>query len=282
MQKVNYFRRVCIASIGCIALVAFLSSSATAQLITDYDCDGDPYRNYDKIHEFEVDTYDSQAAYQPSGLSTGALFCGTRLIPMFPYNITGIDTLYKRADIDLPLGVRFTNTSGIPLGSYVGEIKINAFTVYAYMLFWYINESMSITVDSIGSGDCPGSAVACYRAEGRDGKRPGYLWLWVARNAASGRTTLTIGQLHPWGVSVRWSPTGITRFNLQLCQRIGDPTTGICGSGADTVVHTNGAPSAPNCLNGNGIYTITAEQRGGTVAGPESTCVEWGLWHTVP
>ncbi len=279
------FRKLSLAIVSCVALVAFmgLAGSASAGDVVHADCDGDPYNNDAVIHDFELGTPDSHKSFAPSGIKGGALVCGTRVFNCGPGNllICGRDSYYDRAEIGVANGVEITDTASIPTGAYAGRADVHVITD---VLSFPSNQTDStvLTVKPKGEADCPGNEVACYRGQGG----LGHNYNWTVQDPVTGKYTLVIGKIIPIA-----GEAGLVKIDMMFCEKFGAPGTSQCGSGGAPVVQKNGAASLGKassgllgsnpthqkpCSNGNGTYEATATQRGGLVTPSVTSCVVWG------
>ncbi len=277
-------------------------------IVTTDECDGDPYENDFLVHDFTVETPDSQTAWIASRLSASALVCGTTL----EASGQGTGTLTDHIDIMEPAGAWPTYTgpySGVPVASYAGKLRARMEThtdsgdpTYEVAVANLTVEPLSIR--SLGSNspiedNCnreaeevqiepdytSGLIITCFIARSIPGSPiQWHSWIWGAISRERGcqgicpvRFYLTLGPIH----SESSRPTGLTKVEeLTICGYAGDVLGDDCGTNPLRRLHRNGDASFPNCENGNGTYKITATRRSGatTTDMPGSTyCVPWAL-----
>lgn len=266
MRKASFF------ATSCIAVVAFLGLSSQAMALTDPDCDGTPYDNTPAIHEFTLATPDSPFHFEVSGLTGGALVCGSDIKSLG----RGSETLYDHADLAAPPGVVYNDTSGIATGSYTGSATVSVL----YHLFGFPNYDSGVNstlrVDPITNcanepvvgGHIAGTIVACTKGE----NILGHNWNWTTLDNF-GKYWITIGPQH--GIGNITNP-GLTRVSLSLCGYAGSPSGSSCGSNSEPFLQKNGEGEwSGACEGGNGIYTATATRKDGVVTPAVTTCVPW-------
>ncbi len=291
--------KLSISVASCMALAVMMGFSASALAVVDPSCDGDPYYNTIAVHDFAIETPDSNVAHQVSGVSGTGLVCGTRIRGSL-FMPEGLGSMNRRAVIANPPGVTVNAvpSDDIPDGSYVGSSVIN---VAGFLCGTSgdacIKEDQPITLRADSSLFCPADALACYN--GIDGSGLGNTWIWVEEDA-EGRTALTIGPFHT-AFEVYFALTHIKSFDL--CAYAGAVGGTECGDGSDPSkwMQKNGdvsegigylpgytpGISIPTSLRpvllsckygknkGRGIYTVTATNRDGQTTDPVSSCVSW-------
>ncbi len=278
---------------------------------TDPSCNGDPYENDFLIHNFAVDTPDTHVARRTSRVTANALVCGTAL----EASGQGTDTLLDHLDIMEPAGAWQTYTgpgSRIRRNSYAGKLTGRLATHDASGTPTFEETSATLRVDrlrprSLG-GPLPSNADNCNREAEQVQVGPDYTrgviiacfvarsdpgspvqwrsWVWGALSKKRDcnrrcpvRFYLTLGPIHIDSDPGR--PAGLTKIDeFTICGNAGRVWGNQCGTNPRKRLHRNGRVSAPDCLNGNGIYEVTATNKNGDVTpssgdNPVSSCVEW-------
>lgn len=288
-------RKLSLALTGAVALVALMGLSATSAVaVVATKCQ--PLGNPTQIIGFKIDTRNSKLQYASSGIGGEALACGSDLISLNP---TSNGTLYVRADIQIPKGVKVANTTGGSLnGRYVGSGRIDALAKAFGIVTPPVlteNQSVNVTVDAPDAGgttSCnslvPGGStlIACYLATGLLGSNHNA----IHENNATKRLTLTIGRIvpNPAIPGADLNGTGLTALRLNLCEKFGNIpgpfNPGTCGSGNDPVVQFNGTAPSPDCATQPkelGTYKVTATMANGTVTPQVQACVDWKAYKSV-
>ncbi len=275
-------------------MVAFLGLSAQALAthgVHDPHCDQYDSNHNAAVYEFGLDNPITDSSWMGAAASiTGSAHaCGSFLGPQG--TTEGDNTMYKRADITVPPGVEIADSDLLPHRSYAGEAWVN-------MLFRFPDgrpyfaggenpepypEGIPSVITTDYKSECareselPASdIISCLK-----GENPfGHNWSWSSRDA-SGKLALTVGPMYSPGITVG---PGLTYVTLYLCGNYGsvvpdpipDPNPNRTDCGTDgQFQQLNGDASAPNCDNGNGIYSVTATTETGFTTDPTTDCVEW-------
>ncbi len=300
-------RKIYLALVSCVALVAFMGFGGSAFAVVDPSCDGDPYNNDFAVHDFTLDTPDSHVAGDVSGVSGSGLACGTEISGTWLAPV-GAGTLNDNADILAAPGVKVNPTAGMPVDSYAGAAVINSASwapIFGALIIPDVHSDLTVapigTADQVETcayeaaqavgGPEPGEIVACYRGTtDPTALVKGHNFSWQTL-APDGRYTLTIGRFyndllaHPAGIEgVKAGLTHIKEFTL--CNNIGAPITpgigGQCGTSSDPWIQKNGIMSTPinksplqYCPRDAGLYTVTVTNKAGETTGPVSSRVIW-------
>ncbi len=265
-------RKTYLAIASCVALVAFMGLSSTAYGLDDPHCAG--IGNPTAIDEFSITTPDSNVEHQVSGVHGSAYACGSNLT-LFG----GDGTLYNHADIGVPPGVEIADSDLVPNGSYAAGASTNV--LYRAVTPFFQGGVPSVVTTApkpgcqneldneiVGStpGNLPGSVlVACLYGENPLGNN----YNWSVRDA-DGKLWTTIGPMH----GIAGIEPGLTFVDMNLCGYYGPVGIEECGTSGQ-FQQKNGDASEPDCLNGNGIYTVTATMENGTVTPGASVCARW-------
>ncbi len=296
-----------------IALTAFTAFSAPAfaddaPRFPSPECDGDPYNNDFGLRGLTITSIDSNVSGEVSAIQSTGVACGTfiggngvrHLLPPEYHPPVGQDTLNNNARINTPPGIEInpTNPEGNPdvnVGRYVGKVDIAGIAAWGPfgmgVLFPDFPDSV-MRVDRLSDcerenkilvgGAVQGKIISCYRVDGvLAGVISIYNWIWTV-DLGSGNYTLVVGPLFynstPWVIV----DSGLTKIeNFTICGYAGDMgdigQDGECGDGSqpDLWIQKNGNPSAPNCDNGNGIYTAKLYNQSGDISPQAEACIEW-------
>ncbi len=267
MMRKLYLLVICSAM-----LAAFTGLSSSAQAVVFPDCE--EYGNEFGIQEFDLTT-DSSRAYDPSGSEGVGLACGAN--PEFPGQ--NADSLYKEAVLTYPLGTRFTNTSQVANGSYVGESLTGAIGFLGGFGAVIEEDPTTILAYPPGYGnaspfcddDPNGEVVACFFA---DSPGIGHGWQSVRKIRINGRMR---NQLWIYPIVSIIGDFTVAKIDWDFCTNYGDPDTTSCGNANDPPTAYNGHASAPDCSNGNGIFEIYVTNRGNEVSDTVTHCEPWTM-----
>ncbi len=263
-------RKLYLSLISGVMLVAFMGLSSSAQAVVFPGCE--VYGNEFGVQEFDLVT-DSDRAYDPSGSEGVGLACGAA--PVFPF--VGGDTLYENAIMTYPKGTRFTNTSQVARGSFVGTSLTGAIGFLGG--FGSVIEEDPTTITAYPPGEANaepycddnvnGEVVACFFA---NSPGIGHGWQSVRKTRIGGQTRY---QLWIYPIVSLVGDYTVAKIDWDFCTYYGKPGTELCGSEGDLPTAYNGHASAPDCSNGSGVFEIYITNRGGDTSGTITHCEAW-------
>ncbi len=289
-------RKLFLALVSCIALVAFMGFSATASaIVVEDDCDlalgGDgPYNNDFAVYDFEIIFPDSMVEYEVSGLIGKGVLCGSA-VNTFAENLRncgnpgetppiGVESFLNEVEVTVPPGVIMNAEGfGVP-GAYLGNANANAISCsLRNVLPNQAVKTIAKVNETYPADDCPDnpSVITCMLGDSDLGFA--YMWHTVTGQDSQGRDlyTLTIGPFHSL-----LGDAGLTKLNsFTFCAYAGEVGGTDCGtvdSNPDGWLQINGDAAAPDCNGGagpEGIYTARAKRNLGDWTASVDWCAAW-------
>ncbi len=274
-------RKLYLVVISCVALVAFMGFSASAQAepLIEPGCAG--AGNPIEILDFSIVTSSNQA-YEVSDLLGQAYACGsyaggqnTGDPPFF-----GAETFVNHATIVVPPGFEVADSDLVTEGSYAG-IAIPKFLLHTEEGYaGYVGGApVVITTDDkdecrreiaeeiVGKVPPSGDMITCLRGEVPGGT--GGNWSWFVRDPETGQQSFTIGPMHT--PDPRIDP-GLTYFELGLCDYFGEVGGDECGDSGQWQ-QKNG--SGCSLTKGFGDFTATTTREDKQVTPEALSHVAW-------